>query len=240
MKFTLEGAVTLEVLWRPGRQAGDLEIAVRDTGPGIDATQLGKLFKPFEQLSASTARTHGGTGLGLTISRRLAQAMRGQLTVESRVGHGSRFILALPLALCESSATTDAEKADAALRVLVADDHPVNRQAARLILEPLVHELVCVEDGAQALAVLSERSFDLIILDIHMPVMDGVETARAIRLQPGPNRDTPLMALTGAVSEPEIALCREAGFASVAAKPIQVREVIAAMNQALSRTAQAG
>jgi PAS domain S-box-containing protein len=235
IKFTARGTVRLEVT----REGDVTRFAVSDTGIGIAAEQLAKLFHPFEQADSSTTRQYGGTGLGLAISRNLAQLMGGDITVASAPGAGSTFTLALPLAEVATPAhpgqpgqTGEVPAAAggdrlAELRILAAEDIEVNR----LILEDiLVHEgahVVFAETGRQAIERLEElgvSSFDLVLMDIQMPEMDGYEATRRIRaIAPA----LPVVGLTAHALAEEREKCLEAGMVDQLTKPIDVDALVA-------------
>jgi signal transduction histidine kinase/ActR/RegA family two-component response regulator len=223
VKFTAEGEVRVTVAWNA--QASVLTMEVADTGCGIPDDRLANIFDCFEQADAGTTRRYGGTGLGLAISRRLAQLMGGDLSVESVVGEGSRFTVDLPVD--EVSPVAEADKArrvaDAtALKgrsILAADDHAVNRRILSLLLEPHGCKLTLVENGEEAVAACESQVFDAILMDMQMPVMDGLEASRRIR-EAGANRATPLIALTANAMDVHRAAWLSLGAAAFLTKPI--------------------
>ncbi|PKQ01689.1 MAG: hybrid sensor histidine kinase/response regulator, partial [Alphaproteobacteria bacterium HGW-Alphaproteobacteria-12] len=186
IKFTDKGGVSISATSVPLREdALEVRIRVADTGPGMNATTLGKLFTPFTQADASTSRRFGGTGLGLSISSKLAELMDGGISVESEEGKGSVFTLAFRATLGrrvgEAPAHADVDKTGGVrwakgLTMLLVDDHALNRKVARLFLEPLGIAIVEAENGEEAIRCLQTQPFDLVLLDMHMPVMDGPET----------------------------------------------------------------
>ncbi|MBW3558377.1 MAG: response regulator, partial [Proteobacteria bacterium] len=218
-----------------------LTVRVTDTGPGISSEQLERLFTAFDQTSETVARTHGGTGLGLALSRELARRMGGELSVETQVGLGSTFVLHLPLACADvrqpaeaAGAKTGCSPLGRPLRVLVVDDHPINRRTLGVLLEPSGAEVTAVESSAEALDRLGAETFDVVLTDLNMPGMNGLALARAIRARTGPNAGVPLVAVTGADSAEERAACSAAGMNGYVTKPIDVAALYAALAEAVS------
>lgn len=220
VKFTRDGDIVVSVDWADGV----LAVAVADSGCGIPVDRLDHVFNSFEQADAGTTRRYGGTGLGLSISRKLAEVMGGSLTVASVEGEGSTFTLELPLTVV-SAQRADAVQAPidvsilANRSILAADDHPVNRRILSLLLEPYDCRLTLVEDGAEALERALHEPFDVILMDMQMPVMDGLEASRRIRLG-GPNRDTPVIALTANAMDTHRAAWGAIGVHAFLTKPI--------------------
>ena len=234
VKFTPSGGVELGVREGAGAQAGQVLFAVLDTGIGMDAATMERVFHRFVQADGTTSRRHGGTGLGLEISRSLARLMGGDLTVASHVGEGSCFTLALPLPGIEppvpAVATGAPADAGRALRVLVAEDHPVNRLYLEAVLGQLGHRTRFAENGEDAVRAAQEEHFDVVLMDLHMPVMDGFAAARAIRTMPAPRGEMPIVALTADVFQEAREQARQAGMDDVVTKPAQLgqlREVLA-------------
>jgi PAS domain S-box-containing protein len=230
LKFTERGGITL----RAGLagQQGDtarVRVAVEDTGIGIAPEQLPRLFAMFEQADQSTTRRFGGTGLGLAICKRLVEAMGGQIGVDSAPGRGSTFWFELPLRLpatVEPPTAQTATKIAApgrALRVLAVDDVATNRLLLTALLRELGHRPITAEDGVKAVEAASRERFDLVLMDLHMPGMDGFMASRAIRAGGGPNAGTPIVALTADVLPETTAACREAGMDGHLTKPIELR-----------------
>jgi signal transduction histidine kinase/CheY-like chemotaxis protein len=240
LKFTDKGSVTLRLAPRP---AGGLEIAVTDTGPGMTPEQVDRLFQPFVQAEASTARRFGGTGLGLSICRKLTTLMGGEIEAQSAPGRGTTFRVGLPLAACEAPAQPHAETPDEmelpALKVLVVDDNPINLAVARALLEASGLTVETADNGAQALERLRAEDFDLALMDVHMPVMDGAEAVRRLRAgEAGPSA-LPVIALTGDAAPDEAARLVAIGFDAVQPKPIQPAQLIAAIAEAVEARAEA-
>ncbi|ADL00662.1 ATP-binding protein [Brevundimonas subvibrioides] len=222
VKFTEDGTISIAVDWRA--EDGRLIVSVADTGCGIPADRLAHIFDSFEQVDAGTTRKYGGTGLGLAISRRLAEIMGGRLTAESVEGEGSVFTLSLPVEVAEASVVEPKRRAmaDDALAgkvILAADDHAVNRRILTLLLEPHGCRIVLVENGAEAVEAAAAQRFDAILMDMQMPVMDGLEASAQIRLH-GLNRQTPLIALTANAMDVHRAAWDATGVHAFLTKPI--------------------
>lgn len=238
LKFTETGGVRLGLRATPGADGeGGVEIAVSDTGLGMTVEQMSGLFRPFVQAEAGTARRYGGTGLGLSICRKLATMMGGDIAVDSTPGRGSTFRVWLPLPACEPQAE-DAAAEDPAdmpeLRVLVADDNPVNLAVARAILEAAGVVVEVAVHGGAALDQLRAQSFDLVLMDVHMPVMDGVEAVGRIRDGQAGRADMPVIALTADGLAGDDARLRSAGFDAVETKPVRPSALLNAMTQVLA------
>ncbi|RYG09508.1 MAG: response regulator, partial [Caulobacteraceae bacterium] len=215
------GSILVGVDWDGDRMV----VAVADTGCGIPSDRLAHVFNSFEQADAGTTRRYGGTGLGLSISRKLARLMGGDLRVMSVEGEGSVFTLHLPL-----QASTGRQKAEASdesaqsgtlegRSILAADDHEVNRRILKLLLEPHGCRLTLVENGAQALEAASVERFDAVLMDMQMPVMDGLEETRRLRLD-HLNGGTPVIALTANALDTHRAAWDEVGVHAFLTKPI--------------------
>ena len=224
VKFTQDGEVSVSVNWDARSSA--LLMQVSDTGCGIPEDRLSHIFNSFEQADAGTTRRYGGTGLGLPISRRLAELMGGDLSVVSVVGQGSTFSVRLPVdevAPANQGLEKAQRVADAgALKgrhILAADDHAVNRRILSLLLEPHGCVLTLVENGEEAVAVCREHQFDAILMDMQMPVMDGLEASRRIRAG-GKNSKTALIALTANAMDVHRAAWNEVGAQAFLTKPI--------------------
>lgn len=242
VKFTETGGLGLHfsITDAPGESLS-LTVDVSDTGPGMTEAQQSLLFNAFEQLGASTARTHGGTGLGLHISRELSRLMGGDISVISAPGVGATFRVHVVLARGESPMPVNDAVAgidgDQQLRLLIVDDHEVNRLAFSLMLEPITQEIVVAENGAQALEALSLGEFDVVLMDINMPGMSGIEVTNTLRANAGPNRYTPVIALTGSASPREINSYLAAGMKAFVMKPVTATELLAAIDEVLSSEA---
>jgi len=244
LKFTTEGKVEVALACYP-EEAGRVRVRLRvaDTGIGMNASTVAKLFRPFVQADASTTRNFGGTGLGLNITRRLVEMMRGEIRVESEEGRGSVFTIEMLVDAADASESSaspeEAGEEDvrfAALqgrRVLVVDDHPVNRRVIRLFLEPFECALIEAATGQEALDVLHREPVDLVLMDVNMPVMDGLEATRRLRAEPRFAR-LPVIALTADVMSAQIKTCLEAGCDAHVAKPIDLRNLLSVMDRALA------
>ena len=240
IKFTATGAVTIAAT----RIDGVLSIAVKDTGQGIPADQIQHMFSPFAQLDASTTRRHGGTGLGLAICRELCRLMEGDITVDGRPGEGSIFTVSLKLdwlgpTPTEAGATARDEEGGldvSSLKVLAAEDNRINQIVLKTLLGQagLVPHLV--ENGAEAIEAWASAEWDLILMDIHMPVMDGVAAVREFRSREaaGSLRRTPVIALTANAMTHQVQELLAAGMDAHVAKPIDVASLFAAMEDVLS------
>jgi len=296
IKFTDKGAITLRLNgWteEPGGYAVLIEVV--DTGPGMTAAQVARLFTPFDQTMDGVSARHGGTGLGLSISRQLADLMDGRLTARSRPGEGARFTLALRLAPGEmTEAVTpglDQESRDAVarvlsnrqgpaapalaprpletarpapapvaaepapepiadeayddedegrpMRVLVVDDHDINRRAIQLILQPLGCDIATAADGMAALKICEQTAFDLIFMDVRMPELDGRETTKRIRAGNGPNAGVPIIAVTADTSPEDIAACTAAGMTYFVPKPITPPMLLGAITHVMTDQGEA-
>jgi len=233
LKFTEHGRVSLTVRCEPGTNAGLLRFEISDTGIGIAPERQHLLFQSFSQVDRSNARKYGGTGLGLAISRHLAKAMSGTIGMTSTIGIGSAFWFTaqLPATVAASAAPAASGTISAARRILVVDDNAINQVVAKGMLVRDGHDVVLVDNGAEALAAVRASSFDLVLMDMQMPVMDGMEATRRIRSLEGPVRNIPIVALTANAMAAEITRCREAGMNDHLAKPIDrelLRQSIAA------------
>lgn len=290
MKFTDTGSITLRLkAWADEPAGHAVLIEVADTGPGMTADQLTRLFTPFDQTIAGVSAIHGGTGLGLAISRQLVQLMDGRLTARSQPGNGAQFTLSLqfqpgeavavatpaldqqsrdavarslsgrrsaaaeqiaapqplyeappvdaPLVV-EDAGSTDADYEDEdegrPMRVLVVDDHDINRRAIQLILQPLGCDIATAADGMQALKICEHTAFDLIFMDVRMPELDGRETTRRIRAGNGPNAAVPIIAVTADTSADDIAACTSAGMTYFVPKPITPPMLLGAITHVMT------
>ncbi|MEH6625637.1 MAG: MASE3 domain-containing protein [Motiliproteus sp.] len=231
VKFTERGCVTLkaEMLEDQGEQVL-IRFEVQDTGIGIDPDKLSDLFNAFEQADSSTTRKYGGSGLGLAITRRLAQVMGGNVGAESELGRGSTFWFTVRLERCwgERPLTTTARVVDAeadlranhsGCRILLAEDNPINREVATELLSSAGLLVDTAENGRQALERIHQHVYDLVLMDLQMPEMDGIEATRLIRSIPMQS-NLPVLAMTANIFEEDRQTCREVGMNDFVAKPV--------------------
>ena len=243
LKFTAEGEVRLSV-----EDADDdrVRFTVTDTGVGFEPDQKARIFGRFHQADGSITRRFGGTGLGLTISRELAELMGGTLDCDSQPGVGSRFWFEAPLPLAEAAQAGDAAVPESGsdavpLRILLADDHPANRKVIEVLLSGASAELVCVTDGSEALEAYRAGGYDLVLMDMQMPVMDGLTATaeiRAFEAQRGWDR-TPVLMLTANAMPEHIEAGRKAGADGHLAKPVTMATLFAGIDQVLTAAAPA-
>ena len=238
VKFTTRGSVAIAVSHRlVGGDRVELTIVVADTGIGISSDVLPRLFERFSQADNGIARRYGGSGLGLAISREIVTLMGGRIDVETEAGIGSRFRVIVPMgqgdtAWDDGADSTIAPGADlgGGARILVAEDNEVNQLVVRAMLEQLGHRCDIVSDGRRALQQVQREHYDLVLMDIHMPELDGVEAARAIRALPGSVSSTPIVALTANAMVADRDLYLAAGMNDYVSKPVnprRLREAIA-------------
>jgi len=234
LKFTDEGEIRVVATYAEGA----LTLSVADTGGGIAPEHMDKLFERFDQLDSSTTRRFGGTGLGLSICQELAQMMGGEINVRSRVGVGSLFTLSLPLVRqgdergrAQSPADPDEMEA-VELRVLAAEDNSVNQLVLKTLLQPLGIDPHVVQDGQAAVEAWASGEWDVILMDVQMPVMDGLAATRLIRereARSGRGR-TPIIALTANAMSHQVAEYEAAGMDGHIAKPIEASALYAVLS----------
>lgn len=226
LKFTGEGSVRLRLRYEAA--CSRLYIAIEDSGPGISGEDLAKLFQRFAQVDGSSTRQHGGTGLGLAICKGLTEAMGGQITARSTLGQGSIFSLYIVAPAAEAPPRADEAQAGSSsldgVRVLVVDDNAVNRELARAVLEAAGAEVALAGDGEAAVHMAAGAPYDLILLDRRMPGLDGPQTLRRIRSEPGPNDSIPILAFSADVDLES--LLGPGGFDDFVGKPVNAAVMI--------------
>jgi len=232
VKFTASGEIRVRVRQARVGDQRKLRVSVQDSGIGVPADKIAGIFGRFTQADASVSRQFGGTGLGLAISRRIIQAMDGEMGVESEAGIGSTFWFEIVLPSATESGTDDMESAptlspDAPLRLLVVDDNAVNRELVCALLEPFDVDIETASDGVEALDAVASKDFDLILMDVQMPNMDGLTATQRIRAAAAPGSlRVPIIALTANLLPEHIARCREAGMDDHLGKPINPERLL--------------
>jgi PAS domain S-box-containing protein len=237
VKFTSEGHVEVRLHMRgDGAGARRIRFEVEDTGVGIPEEAQASLFQRFHQADGSTARRFGGSGLGLAITRTLAEMMGGEVGFVSREGEGSTFWLDVPAPAASSRAAPDLEPTSAldGLKILVVEDNPTNRLVATRILESLGATVATAEDGLHGLDAVRAQAYDLVLMDVQMPRMDGVEATRCIRGLAGPAASTPIIGLTANALAHQRPTYLAAGMDGVAAKPISPPALLEEISRVLA------
>ncbi|MFV9504741.1 MAG: ATP-binding protein [Oscillochloridaceae bacterium umkhey_bin13] len=238
VKFTHQGEILVRVVSKPTPDQDTLiiQIEISDTGIGIPSDRVGRLFLPFSQMDASTTRRYGGTGLGLAICKRLCDLMGGTISVRSTFGDGSTFTVELPVKVT-MPARLQANQAGVStaglvpLRILLAEDNRVNQQVALRMLERLGYQADLAANGLEALQVLRRQAYDVVLMDVQMPELDGVEATRMIRAELPANRQPRIIAMTASAMVGDREACLAAGMDDYLSKPVQ-RE---ALSEALRR-----
>ena len=233
LKFTERGGV--RVVMRHEGDAGRLQVAITDTGAGIPADRRNRLFQRFSQVDGSVSRHYGGSGLGLAICKRLTELMGGEIGCDSTEGQGSTFWFTITAPPAEPAVNDWSEEQPApampACKLLVVDDLAVNRELVRAILTPFGHEITEAAGGHEAVEIAHRATFDLILMDLQMPGMDGLAATRAIRALAEPNHATPILALSADVLSGQLAACYAAGMNDHIAKPIDLNELVGKVAQ---------
>jgi CheY-like chemotaxis protein len=249
VKFTAHGSVTVRVTIATHEGTRCLRLEVIDTGVGIPDDRLDRLFRSFSQTDASVSRQYGGTGLGLAISKKITECMGGSIGVQSVTGEGSTFWFIVPVT--EASAEDAARSSGHAhasevatalssiaalgrpLRLLVAEDNATNQLVVKSVLAKFGIVPDFAGNGLEAIDAVMLRPYDIILMDVHMPEMDGLSAVKAIRAMQGPESQTPIIALTANAFSQDIELCRRAGMNSHVGKPFRTEDLIAALGDAL-------
>ncbi len=236
VKFTEHGAVNLRLAYVPVGGRVQVRYEIEDTGIGISPEDLERLFQPFTQAGDNAARNAGGSGLGLAISRKIASLMGGHINIQSEEGRGSRCILAIPFDLASAPPETEVRppapfETRYAARVLVVEDNPVNRKVVQHMLQKLGCTVGLAADGTEALEVAVREPFDLILMDWHMPGMDGLETTRQLKSVWAPGREVPVVALTANAMEGDRSTCLDAGMSDYLTKPIDIGALAATLER---------
>ena len=238
LKFTEQGGVTLRVDQEAvSNESVSLRFSVSDTGIGIPNDKLGLIFEEFEQADKSTTRRYGGTGLGLAITSRLVRLMGGQIEVESRIGHGSSFSFTLDFPVADDQQVEGSEDSGGKiaiasdvslepLRILLAEDGATNQMVATMMLLERGHVVTVANNGREAVEFSGKEAFDLILMDLEMPEMDGLEATQEIReRERGTLSHIPIIAMTAHAMESDEQRCLDAGMDAYIAKPIRQEKV---------------
>ena len=241
VKFTPKGTVTLTV----ERGAADkLQFAVSDNGIGLSEAGIARLFRSYSQAEAGTARQYGGTGLGLVISKKLAELMGGTMTVESEgIGHGStfRFSIRAPAAALAVKAATTKPVVDPAmagrhpLRILLAEDNVVNQKLALRLLQQMGYRADLASNGVEAIESVARQTYDVVLMDVQMPEMDGLEASKAITARFRPGERPRIVAMTANAMQGDRELCLAAGMDDYVTKPIRVDALVEALARVTAR-----
>lgn len=235
IKFTREGGIRVSVQCTPGPQAA-LQIAVHDSGIGIPSDKQARVFEAFSQADTSTTRRFGGTGLGLTICARLVELMGGRIWLDSVPGQGSTFTFSLPLQDMPLPQAHAAEPAPVAARgqvlnILLVEDHPVNQILATTLLRKWGHTVVLAHNGQEAVDVFGTQHWDVVLMDMQMPVMGGLEATRHIRAAEPAGQHTPIVAMTANAMEADRQACLEVGMDDHVAKPFHADKLQALLQR---------
>ena len=228
VKFTHAGTVELRVSVDRSRGPAWLVLEVRDTGIGIPAERLGAIFESFHQVETGLSRPYPGLGLGLALARKLASLMGGEITVQSAAGAGSTFTVRLPLRQPTVEPAPTGLRPGAGPLILVVEDNPVNLTVLRHMLERREVTVDCADSGRAAIELASRRRYDIVLMDLQMPEMDGLKATSLIRRIPG-YETVPILALTATTSDDLRERCRRAGMQAFLSKPIETAELWSAI-----------
>ena len=243
VKFTRGGSILVRLRYLDNSNGYILIIEVEDSGIGISDGDMSRLFEPFTQLDPVITRRFGGTGLGLSISKRLAELMGGDISVTSKVAQGTCFRFACPVERGNGGTSTLAPPQISTIRpmaILLAEDNSINRMIVKIGLQQRGHHVTTVENGLQACEAAAQQRFDLILMDIQMPLMDGIEATRRIRLLPHPFSKAPIAALTADALPEHRAAYMEAGLTDFLTKPIDWSEVSAVLSRIQQESLEGG
>jgi CheY-like chemotaxis protein len=223
IKFTRDGRIDIRFAWMGAEDSGMLQVEIVDSGSGIPPEKLGKLFQPFSQVDSSLSRAHDGTGLGLAICKRLVEALGGQIGVSSQVGRGSRFWFSMRCVpgMAQNREAGEPVAAIRPLRILVAEDNIINQALMRELLHGAGHYCDLVADGVEAVEMVQKFPYDIVLMDVQMPRLDGVAAARQIRALETRVRDIPIVALTANVLPSQRQSYLDAGMTYFLAKPVE-------------------
>ncbi|CUW39729.1 putative Signal transduction histidine kinase [Magnetospirillum sp. XM-1] len=238
IKFTENGGVVASVEAEPEDAPTRLRFEVADTGIGIEPAAAPALFAEFVQADSSITRRFGGTGLGLSICKKLVEMMGGEIGFTSIPGEGTTFHFTLPLAAATGQSASAADSDDPhlpSLAVLVAEDNPVNQKLTTTLLKRWGQRVTLAHNGAEAIAALARQPFDVVLMDVHMPGIDGLEATRRIRAMSGPVATIPIIAMTADVLDGDASLCLEAGMDDYVSKPVEPARLLAALKSAIKR-----
>ena len=246
VKFTQKGEVTVSVrVESQEAEEARLEFAVQDTGIGIPQSDVERIFNPFSQADASTTRHFGGSGLGLSICSSLIGMMRGRIRVESEVGKGSTFFFTVPLPLAKEVPATPETIAEippvaaSMLRILLAEDNPANQKLATYVLQDRGHLVEIAGDGQEAIRLTERNRYDVILMDVQMPGIDGLEATTTIRNREDGGRRVPIIAMTAHAMKSDRDRCLAAGMDGYLSKPIDGHEMIALVESLVAGAAAA-
>ncbi|WP_333587375.1 ATP-binding protein [Phenylobacterium sp.] len=238
VKFTETGKIVLRLTARDQGEDLLLRFEVRDTGVGIPKARMHRLFHRFSQVDSSARRAFGGSGLGLAICKGLVEAMGGVIGVRSTEGAGSTFWFEISAPRAPQADAAPALEAEFDLtqrRILLVDDHPMNRELGATVLGILGCDVTLAKDGREALEAVQESDFDAVLMDIHMPVMDGLEATRAIRALAGPAGAIPIIAMSADVMAETLDQCQRAGMTDAVGKPIRIETLQAVLADAIAQ-----
>jgi two-component system, sensor histidine kinase len=250
IKFTEDGGISVEARFDSiAADKAKLVFSVTDTGQGISPDAQDKLFSAYTQGAVEVARKYGGTGLGLAICRRLTGLMDGEISLKSALGEGSTFSFSAIFVIDENTDIAELRKSTELrhvpqvattrpLSILQVEDNATNRQVCEKILGRAGHRVISVENGVEALAILDKDSFDILIMDRHMPVMDGLTATHKIRNLAPPLSSIPIVGLTAGATQPEFDLCIRAGMDAILAKPVDHNELLATLARLTTQTSR--